>query len=89
MIALTLLAAGVARNCFHYRLVDKLSAERVIHTSIFFLLLVGLTVLSAWISYTYLHYNFILVFAGVMLSWGVILLALYLIFKKLGWEWWS
>jgi hypothetical protein len=66
-----------------------LTAERVIHASIFILLLVGLTVLSAWISYIYLKYNFILVFAGVMLSWGVILLAMYLIFKKLGWAWWT
>jgi hypothetical protein len=73
----------------HYNLVDKLTAERVIHASIFFLLLVGLTVLSAWISYIYLKYNFILVFAAIMFSWGVILLALYLSFKKLGWEWWS
>jgi hypothetical protein len=66
-----------------------LTAERVIHASIFILLLVGLTVLSAWISYIYLQHNFILVFAGIMLSWGVILLAMYLAFKKLGWNWWS
>ena len=66
-----------------------MTAERVIHASIFILLLAGLTVLSAWISYIYLRYNLILVFAGVMLSWGIILLAMYLSFKKLGWQWWS
>jgi hypothetical protein len=71
------------------QLVDKLTAERAIHASIFVLLLVGLTVLSAWISYTYLQNNLILVFAGIPLSWGVILLAMYLSFKKLGWKWWS
>ena len=66
-----------------------MNAERVIHASIFILLLAGLMVLSAWMSYIYLKYNFILVFAGIMLSWGVILLAMYLSFKKLGWKWWS
>ncbi|MGD0643613.1 MAG: hypothetical protein ABSA75_01760 [Candidatus Bathyarchaeia archaeon] len=66
-----------------------MNTERVIHASIFILLLVGLAVLSAWISYVYLQHNFILVFAGIMLSWGIILLAMYVSFKKLGWKWWS
>jgi hypothetical protein len=71
--------------------VDKLGAERAIHASIFVLLLVGLTVLSAWASYTYLYprYNLIPVIASVPLSWGIILLIMYLSFKKLGWNWWS
>ncbi|MCX6643684.1 MAG: hypothetical protein NT043_00535 [Candidatus Bathyarchaeota archaeon] len=66
-----------------------MTAERAIHASIFILLLVGLTVLSAWASYTYLQDNLILVIAGIPLSWGIILLAMYLSFKKLGWKWWS
>jgi uncharacterized protein (DUF486 family) len=65
-----------------------LTAERAIHASIFILLLVGLTVLSAWASYTYLQNNLILVIAAIPLSWGIILLAMYLSFKKLGWNWW-
>jgi uncharacterized protein (DUF486 family) len=66
-----------------------LTAERAIHASIFILLLVGLTVLSAWASYTYLQDNLILVIGSIPLSWGIILLAMYLSFKKLGWKWWS
>ncbi|MCJ7793819.1 hypothetical protein MUP42_02680 [Candidatus Bathyarchaeota archaeon] len=66
-----------------------MTAERAIHASIFILLLVGLTVLSAWASYTYLQNNLILVIAAIPLSWGIILLAMYLSFKKLGWKWWS
>jgi quinol-cytochrome oxidoreductase complex cytochrome b subunit len=73
------------------QLVDKLTAERAIHASIFILLLVGLTVLSVWAISTYLNLqdNLILVIASIPLSWGVILLAMYLSFKKLGWKWWS
>jgi len=66
-----------------------LGAERLIHAGIFFLLLVGLTVLSAWISYAYLKSNLVLAIASVALSWGIILLAMYVIFQKIGWKWWS
>jgi len=66
-----------------------LTAERAIHASIFVLLLVGLTVLSAWTSYIYLQSNLILVIASIPLGWGIILLMMYLSFKKLGWKWWS
>jgi len=66
-----------------------LDAERGIHAGIFVLFLVGLTVLSAWACYTYLQSNLILVIASIALSWGIILLAMYLSFKKLGWKWWS
>jgi hypothetical protein len=66
-----------------------LNAERLIHGGIFFLLLVGLTVLSGWAVYTSLHDNIALTIAGVALSWGLILLALYVVFKKLNWRWWS
>jgi len=60
----------------------------VIHTAIFVLLLVGFWSTSAWASLTYLSRNWILEIAGVTLSWGIILLILYISFKKLGWNWW-
>jgi len=66
-----------------------LGAERLIHGGVFFLLLVGLTVLSAWASYTYLKSNLVLAIASIALSWGIILLVMYVIFQKLGWKWWS
>jgi hypothetical protein len=68
-----------------------LTAERVLHASIFFLLLVGFSVVSIWAIFTYLppKDNLILVIASVPLNWGVILLAMYLGFSKLGWKWWS
>jgi len=55
----------------------------------FILLLVGLCGLSAWASYTYLRNELILEIAGIALGWGVILLVLYVGFKKLNWDWWS
>jgi hypothetical protein len=55
----------------------------------FSLILVGLCGASAWASYTYLNENLILEIAGIALSWGVILLILYLGFKHLDWDWWS
>jgi len=66
-----------------------LGAERLIHAGIFFLLLVGLTVLSAWLSYVYLKSNLVLAVASIALSWGIILLAMYVIFNAIGWKWWS
>jgi len=66
-----------------------LTGERAIHFAMFILLLVGLCGISAWASYTYLSDNLILEVAGIALSWGVILLILYLGFKKLDWNWWS
>jgi hypothetical protein len=66
-----------------------LTAERGIHVAVFALLLVGFWSISAWASLTYLSDNWILAIAGVTLSWGIILLILYVSFKKLGWHWWS
>jgi uncharacterized protein (DUF486 family) len=66
------------------------TAEKAIHVAMFVLLLVGLGGFSAWASYRYLSdVNTILEIAGIALSWGVILLVLYLSFKKLDWDWWS
>jgi ABC-type dipeptide/oligopeptide/nickel transport system permease component len=68
-----------------------MKTERLIHASIFILILVGLAVLSAWASYTYIdaQINLLLVIASIPLFWGLILLALYLGFNQLGWKWWT
>ena len=65
-----------------------LTAERAIHVAVFALLLVGLFAICGWATYIYID-NWILKIAGIALSWGIILLVLYVIFKKLGWHWWS
>ena len=66
-----------------------MAVERAIHFVMFSLILMGLCGVSAWTSYTYLKENLILEIAGIALSWGVILLILYLGFKYLDWDWWS
>jgi hypothetical protein len=68
--------------------VKELTAERVIHAAAFALLLVGLIALSGWASYVYID-DWILKIGAIALSWGMILLILYVSFKKLGWNWWS
>ena len=65
------------------------TAERAIHFAIFVFLLIGLSSLSAWVSYTYLQSTLILEIAGMALSWGTILLVLYVSFLKLHWDWWT
>ena len=65
-----------------------MTAERFIHIAAFFLLLIGLCAVSGWASYTYIN-DLVLKLAGITLSWGIILLALYLVFRKLDWHWWS
>jgi hypothetical protein len=62
--------------------------ERAIHFITFSLILVGLCGLAAWMSYNYVYHD-LLKIAGIALSWGVILLMLYLSYKKLDWDWWS
>ena len=65
-----------------------MTTETAIHFAIFVFILVGLSSLSAWASYTYLHDNLILEIAGMALSWGTILLVLYVGFSRAGWDWW-
>jgi hypothetical protein len=57
--------------------------------AVFALLLIGFCSISAWESLAYLNDNIILAIASISLSWGIILLILYVIFKRLGWRWWS
>jgi len=54
----------------------------------FTLLLIGLCSVSAWVCYTYLRETLRQI-AGITLSWGIILLVLYVGFKQLKWDWWS
>jgi hypothetical protein len=66
-----------------------LAGERAIHFGIFILILIGLCSVSAWVSYAYLSGTLILEIAGIALSWGTILLVLYVSFLKLHWDWWA
>jgi hypothetical protein len=66
-----------------------MATEKAIHFAMFLFLLVGLCGISAWSSYTYLRQELILEVAGIALSWGVILLILYVGFKRLNWDWWG
>lgn len=66
-----------------------MKSERAIHFGIFILILIGLCSVSAWVSYAYLGGTLILVIAGIALSWGTILLVLYVSFLKLHWDWWA
>jgi hypothetical protein len=68
--------------------VQNLAGERAIHVAIFFLLLAGLCGISGWVIYSVAN-NDVLSIAGIALTWGVILLVLYVGFKALGWEWWK
>jgi hypothetical protein len=65
-----------------------LNTERGIHAGAFILLLIGLCALTGWASFSYIH-EVVLQIAGIALSWGIILLALYLAFKKFEWRWWG
>ncbi|MCW4018463.1 MAG: hypothetical protein NWF00_07285 [Candidatus Bathyarchaeota archaeon] len=65
-----------------------MTAERGIHAAVFILLLVGLFAVTGWASIRYID-DLILKIAGFALSWGIILLVLYVVFRKLDWQWWS
>ena len=64
-----------------------MTAERGIQAAVFALLLVGLWTISGWASYTYIQ-NDILKIGGITLSWGIILLIMYVAFRKLNCRWW-
>jgi hypothetical protein len=65
-----------------------LTAERAIHAAVFALLLVGLWAISGWTGYYYIG-NDVLKIGAIALSWGIILLILYVSFKRLNWRWWT
>ena len=64
-----------------------MTAERAIHAAVFILLMVGLGIVSGYASYTIKEIP--LMIASIALSWGLILLVLYLVFRKLNWRWWD
>lgn len=66
-----------------------LTAERAIHAAVFVLLLVGLFTLTGWVSYRYIVDEIVLQVSATALSWGIILLVLYVVFRKLTWRWWT
>jgi hypothetical protein len=68
--------------------VQNLAGERAIHIAIFVLLLAGLCGISGGVIYSTASNN-VLSIAGIALSWGIILLILYVGFTALKWEWWK
>jgi hypothetical protein len=65
-----------------------MNAERTIHAAVFALLLIGLWTVSGWVSYRYVD-DIVLKLAAITLSWGIILLTLYVVFRRIDWRWWS
>jgi hypothetical protein len=68
--------------------VNAVTAERGIQAAMFALVIVGLYALTGWALFNFVE-DLILKVGGIALCWGVILLALYVAFKKLNWTWWS
>ncbi len=62
--------------------------ENVIHAAVFILLLIGIWIVSGWASYQYID-DWVLKVAGIALTWGISLLVLYVVFRKLNWRWWE
>jgi hypothetical protein len=62
--------------------------ENVIHAAVFMLLLIGIWIVSGWASYQYIS-DWVLKVAGIALTWGISLLVLYVVFRKLNWRWWE
>ena len=65
-----------------------MTAERGIQAAVFALVIVGFYALTGWALYNFVE-DLILKVGGIALCWGIILLALYVAFKKLNWTWWS
>jgi hypothetical protein len=65
-----------------------MTPERALHIAMFFLILVGVSILTGWVSFTYIE-DWVLKIGVAALIWGITLLALYLVFNKLDWRWWS
>jgi len=65
-----------------------LEIEKAIHFTMFILILLGLWGITAWILFTVLN-SLAPQIVLTLLSWGIILAILYLLFKNRNWEWWS
>jgi hypothetical protein len=56
----------------------------------FIFILVGLWGISAYVCINFLtESNLLLAYAVMLLSWGVILAIMYLVFKYQDWAWWD
>ncbi|MBX5327568.1 MAG: hypothetical protein ACQXXH_02880 [Candidatus Bathyarchaeia archaeon] len=68
-----------------------MAAQKVIYFIIFFLFLVGACGLSAYAFSVAIDNELSnpLFYASTAITWGVILLILYLVFERQDWEWWS
>ncbi len=75
-------------NILQQQGVRCLTAERGIHAAVFVLLIVGLFTVSGYASYQSIK-EIPLMIAGIALSWGITLLVLYIVFRKLNWRWWE
>jgi hypothetical protein len=69
--------------------VPDVTAERGIHAAVFILLIVGLFTVSGYASYYVLKDQIPLLIASIALSWGLLLLVLYVVFRKMNWRWWE
>lgn len=68
-----------------------MAAQKIIYFVIFFLFLIGACGLSAYVFNQSIEGGIIspLFYAATAITWGVILLVLYLIFERQEWEWWT
>ena len=65
-------------------------AKKVIYFIIFFLFLFGACGLSAYALYAPIEgKNPLFYAAATAITWGIILLILYMVFERQDWEWWS
>lgn len=67
-----------------------MAAQKIIYFIIFFLFLVGACGLSAYAFAAAIENPLAnpLFYAATAITWGVILLVLYLVFERQDWEWW-
>jgi phosphatidylserine synthase len=64
--------------------------EKIIYSAVFLLFLIGACGLTAYAFYAVIKDLYSPVFyAGIAITWGVILLVLYLVFERQDWKWWS
>lgn len=64
--------------------------EKAIHFIMFIFILIGLWGITAYLCVTYLaESNMLLGYAVMLLTWGIILAVMYLVFKQQELEWWS
>jgi hypothetical protein len=78
----------LSANCIANKGDKELIKENVIHVAVFMLLLTGIWIVSGWASYQYIS-DWVLKVGVIALTWGITLLVLYVVFRKLNWRWWE